>query len=64
MPNMEVVTVVKIIVNEVISKFGIPDNIHSDQGRQLEKVISGNVQNTENRKDKDNPVSSPIGQNG
>ncbi|VDH97082.1 Hypothetical predicted protein [Mytilus galloprovincialis] len=36
MPNMEASTVVKIIVEEVIARFGVPSWIHSDQGRQYE----------------------------
>ena len=36
-PNIESKTVVKIIVEEVIARFGTPRIIHSDQGRQFEK---------------------------
>ncbi|MCG8044654.1 MAG: DDE-type integrase/transposase/recombinase, partial [Candidatus Thiodiazotropha endolucinida] len=39
MPNMEAETIAKILVNEVISRFGIPDQIHSDQGRQFESNL-------------------------
>ena len=34
MPYMEAQTVARIIVNEVICRFGVPRVIHSDQGRQ------------------------------
>ncbi|CAC5368129.1 unnamed protein product [Mytilus coruscus] len=36
MPNMEAQTVAKIIVEEVVTRFGVPHYIHSDQGRQYE----------------------------
>ena len=36
MPNMEACTVAKILVEEVLCRFGIPQKIHSDQGRQFE----------------------------
>ena len=39
MINMESETVAKIIINEVISRFGIPNTIHSDQGRQFESNL-------------------------
>ena len=36
MQNMEARTVADIIVREVVSRFGVPSSIHSDQGRQYE----------------------------
>lgn len=39
MPNMEAQTVAKLLVEEVISRFGVPDKIHSDQGRQFESNL-------------------------
>lgn len=39
MPNMEAVTVAKLIVEEVITRFGVPSYIHSDQGRQYESKL-------------------------
>ena len=39
MPDMRSSTVAKIMVNEVISRFGIPHTIHSDQGRQFESIL-------------------------
>ena len=39
MANMEASTVAKIVVEEVVAKFGIPNKIHSDQGRQFESFL-------------------------
>ncbi|VDI67235.1 Hypothetical predicted protein [Mytilus galloprovincialis] len=39
MPNMEAQTVAKIIVEEVVTRFGVPHYIHSDQGRQYESKL-------------------------
>jgi transposase InsO family protein len=39
MPNMEAATVVRIIVEEVVARFGVPASIHSDQGRQYESEL-------------------------
>ena len=36
MPNMEASTVARILIEQVVSRFGIPYIIHSDQGRQFE----------------------------
>ena len=33
MPNMEASTVASVLVEQVVSQFGIPYTIHSDQGR-------------------------------
>ena len=35
MPNMEACTVAKLLVEELFSRFGISQMIHSDQGRRL-----------------------------
>ena len=39
MPNMEARTCAKILVQEVVSRFGVPTKIHSDQGRQFESNL-------------------------
>lgn len=38
-PNQEATTVAKVLVEEVFSRFGIPLEIHSDQGRNFESSI-------------------------
>ena len=39
MQNMEASTVAHILVEQVVSRFGIPYTIHSDQGRQFESRL-------------------------
>ena len=39
MSNMEASTVASILVEQVISRFGVPYSIHSDQGRQFESRL-------------------------
>lgn len=39
MRNMETTTIAKILVEEVITRFGIPRTIHSDQGSQFESKL-------------------------
>ena len=39
MPNQTSETVAKILVNEFICRFGIPSQIHSDQGTQFEAAL-------------------------
>ena len=39
MPNMEARTCAKILVQEVVSRLGIPNRIHTDQGRQFESNL-------------------------
>ena len=36
---MEAATVARIIVEEVVARFGVPSSIHSDQGRQYESEL-------------------------
>ena len=38
-PNMEACTVAKVLVENVLCRFGIPQAIHSDQGRQFESKL-------------------------
>ena len=39
MPNMAASTVADIIVREVVTRFGVPTTIHSDQGSQFESEL-------------------------
>ena len=39
MCNMEAATVAKLLVEQLFSRFGIPDQIHLDQGRQFESKL-------------------------
>ena len=37
--SMEAATVAKLLVEQLFSKFGVPDHIHSDQGRKFESNL-------------------------
>ena len=39
LPNQEATTVAKVLVNEMICRFGVPLEIHSDQGRNFESAL-------------------------
>ena len=39
MPNQTSETVAKILVNEFVCRFGIPSQIHSEQGLQFEAAL-------------------------
>ena len=39
MPNQEAITVANVLVKEFICRFGVPMEIHSDQGRNLESAV-------------------------
>ena len=39
MKNIEAVTVADLLVKEFICRYGIPRQIHSDQGRQFESEV-------------------------
>ncbi len=39
LPNMEACTVAKVLVDEVLCRYGVPQTIHSDQGRQFESNL-------------------------
>ena len=40
MENMEALMVVNILLNEFITRFGVPEVIHMDQGRNFEFASS------------------------
>eukprot|EP00731_Ephydatia_muelleri_P015048 Em0008g768a len=42
-PNMEAITVAKCLVNEFICRFGVPEQLHSDQGRNFESKVIKNI---------------------
>ena len=39
LPNQEAKTVAEKLVNEVISRFGAPERIHTDQGRNFKAEL-------------------------
>ena len=38
-PNQEVVTVVRTLVDKYFCRFGLPEHLHSDQGKQFESDL-------------------------
>ena len=42
-PNMEAITVAKRLVNEVICRFGVPEQLYSDQSRNFESKVNKNI---------------------
>ena len=38
LPNQEATTVAEVVVNEFVCRFGVPLEIHSDQGRNFESA--------------------------
>ena len=44
LPNQKAEVVAKTLVHEFISKFGVPLEIHTDQGKNFECIIQGGVQ--------------------
>ena len=56
MPNMEAKTVAKLVVEEVICRFGFPVSIHSDQSRQYESLL----QTFANPKNKNHAIPSSV----
>ena len=39
MKNMEATTVARILVHEFICRFGVPEHLHTDQGRNFEAEV-------------------------
>ena len=39
MPNQEAETVANVVVREFISRFGVPRQLHTDQGRNFESKL-------------------------
>ena len=45
LPNQEAKTVAEKLVNQVISRFGAPERIHTDQGRNVEAQLFKEMRN-------------------
>ena len=39
LPNHKVAMVAEVLVNEYLSRFGVPEELHSDQGREFESAV-------------------------
>ena len=45
LPNQEANTVAEVLVKELVCRFGVPWYIHSDQGRNFESAVFGEMCN-------------------
>ncbi|KAL3847810.1 hypothetical protein ACJMK2_018702 [Sinanodonta woodiana] len=55
LPNQDTIAVANVLVEEIICRFGVPRQIHSDKSTQFEsEIFSRNLQITGYRKDQDN----------
>ena len=43
LPNQEAITVADVLVKEFVSRFGVPVHLHSDQGRNFESQVFGEM---------------------
>ena len=43
MPDKEAVTVARLLVNEFICRFGVPEVLHTDQGKNIESTLIGEM---------------------
>ena len=43
LPNQEAPTVIKVVVEEWICRFGAPDAIHTDQGRNFKPQLLSDI---------------------
>ena len=43
MSNMEASTVARLLVEQLFTRFGVPDQLHSDQGRQFESKLFAEI---------------------
>ena len=43
MPDKEAVTVARLLVNEFICRFGVPEVLHTDQGKNFESTLIGEM---------------------
>ena len=64
MKDMEAQTVACILVNEFICRMGVPDTIHTDQGRNFESNLIKELPDAGNKEDKNHPIPSPVRRDG
>ena len=58
--NMEAITVARIFVNEFICRFGAPEQLHTDQGRNFELALLRDLQVAGNHQDSDHALSPSV----
>ena len=61
LPNQEAETMAKVLVDQFVSRFGAPAQLHSDQGRNFElQVFTEMCKLLGNRKDENNTLTSSV----
>ena len=64
LPNQEAITLAPALIGGIFCRFGLPLEIHSDQGNFESKVFAENVPTYAHLQDKDNARISPVGWHG
>ncbi|GFW61919.1 retrovirus-related Pol polyprotein from transposon 412 [Trichonephila clavipes] len=59
-PDQEASTVAEVLVQQWISRFGVPLQLHSDQGRNFDSAVCKRLQNTRHRQNQDNSFASSV----
>ena len=62
-PNQEATTVAQVLVDNLFTRFGIPLELHSDQGRNFQR-LSGSLPFVGNQENKNNTMSSTVRRDG
>ena len=58
LPDMEALSIANVLISEFICHFGVPDSIHTDQGKNFEAKVMQEI--CWSHKDKNNTLSSAV----